>query len=184
MEYLKISLFLRDNSEIVETEEKSFSSIKSPEKIINCSFYEINSDVGAGKSKTSPEPKIEKKVSSAKPKVAVLRNQGTNGQVEMAAAFSHVGFEVWDVHMTDILDSKVSLTEFDGLAISGGFSYGDVLGAGKGWAKSILFNEFLKCQFKNFFSDKTKFVLGVCNGCQFLNALNEILPGAEIWPSC
>ena len=118
-----------------------------------------------------------------RPKVAILREQGVNGQVEMAAAFDRAGFEAWDVHMSDLLGGRVRLHEFAGLAACGGFSYGDVLGAGQGWAKSILFNDDLRRQFSDFFADPTRFALGVCNGCQMMSALREIVPGAGHWPA-
>jgi phosphoribosylformylglycinamidine synthase len=118
----------------------------------------------------------------ARPRVAILREQGVNGQVEMAAAFDRVGFQAVDVHMTDILSGRRSLTEFRGLVACGGFSYGDVLGAGEGWAKSILFNARAREEFANFFKRPDAFALGVCNGCQMLSNLRELVPGAELWP--
>lgn len=119
----------------------------------------------------------------AKPRVAILREQGVNGQAEMAFAFSVAGFSPIDVHMTDILSGRVSLAGFAGLAACGGFSYGDVLGAGQGWAKSVLLHESTRQEFKNFFERKDTFALGVCNGCQFLSRLTDIIPGAESWPT-
>ncbi|MEO8802835.1 MAG: phosphoribosylformylglycinamidine synthase [Rudaea sp.] len=119
----------------------------------------------------------------ARPKVAILREQGVNGQVEMAAAFTRAGFDAHDVHMTDLQSGRVRLDSFHGLAACGGFSYGDVLGAGRGWATSILFNPNLRDQFSAFFEDSTKFVLGVCNGCQMLSGLKQIIPGAQRWPA-
>lgn len=116
------------------------------------------------------------------PKMAVLREQGVNGEVEMAAAFDRAGFESIDVHMTDILSGRVSLADFQGLVACGGFSYGDVLGAGEGWAKSILFNEKARKEFENFFHRKDTFTLGVCNGCQMVSNLKDLIPGAEHWP--
>lgn len=117
-----------------------------------------------------------------RPKVAVLREQGVNGQVEMAWAFSAAGFDAVDVHMSEIMSGSVRLSEFHGLAACGGFSYGDVLGAGKGWAHSILLNEQARKEFVDFFTRDTTFTLAVCNGCQFLSHLREILPGAQDWP--
>ena len=117
-----------------------------------------------------------------RPPVAVLREQGVNGEVEMAAAFTRAGFKAVDVHMTDILSGRVSLRDFRGLAACGGFSYGDVLGAGEGWAKSILFNERARTEFAAFFSRGDTFALGVCNGCQMLSNLHSIIPGAGHWP--
>jgi len=118
----------------------------------------------------------------ARPQVAVLREQGVNGQIEMAAAFDHAGFTAVDVHMSDVIAGRVSLERFRGLAACGGFSYGDVLGAGEGWAKSILFNPRAREQFEAFFARSDVFVLGVCNGCQMLSNLHEIIPGTEAWP--
>ena len=119
---------------------------------------------------------------SAKPQVAILREQGVNGQNEMAAAFMRAGFDCVDVHMQDLIDGRFKLSNFDGLVACGGFSYGDVLGAGQGWAKTILYNQALREQFTAFFKDERKFVLGVCNGCQMLSALRSIIPGTEDWP--
>ena len=121
-------------------------------------------------------------VSGKRPKMAILREQGINGQVEMAAAFDLAGFESVDVHMTDLLSGRVSLDAFAGLVACGGFSYGDVLGAGSGWAKSVLFNPALKEMFAKFFARADTFALGVCNGCQMISQLKEIIPGAEAWP--
>ena len=119
---------------------------------------------------------------STKPRMAILRAQGVNGHIEMAAAFALAGFESVDVHMTDLLAGRVDLADFQGLVACGGFSYGDVLGAGSGWARSILFNRKLKAMFRNFFHRKDTFSLGVCNGCQMLSQLKDIIPGAEAWP--
>jgi phosphoribosylformylglycinamidine synthase len=118
----------------------------------------------------------------ARPQIAILREQGVNGQVEMAAAFTRAGFDAFDVHMTDLHSGRYRLSEFRGLAACGGFSYGDVLGAGRGWATSILFNPVLRDQFAAFFADSSKFALGVCNGCQMMAALKDIIPGAAHWP--
>ena len=120
---------------------------------------------------------------TAKPRVAILREQGVNGQAEMAFAFHSAGFSAIDVHMTDILAGKVSLSSFVGLAACGGFSYGDVLGAGQGWAKSVLLHEEARSDFHEFFQRSNTFTLGVCNGCQFLSKLKSIIPGAGLWPS-
>ena len=119
---------------------------------------------------------------TGKPRMAILREQGVNGHIEMAAAFALAGFESVDVHMTDLLAGRVDLADFQGLVACGGFSYGDVLGAGSGWARSILFNRKLKAMFKKFFHRKDTFSLGVCNGCQMLSQLKDIIPGAEAWP--
>jgi phosphoribosylformylglycinamidine synthase len=118
----------------------------------------------------------------ARPRVAILREQGVNGQLEMAAAFDRAGFEAVDVHMTDLLAAGLDLSGFAGLAACGGFSYGDVLGAGEGWAKSILFNPRVRDVFAGFFARPETFALAVCNGCQMMSNLYELVPGAEDWP--
>jgi phosphoribosylformylglycinamidine synthase len=118
-----------------------------------------------------------------RPRVAIMRDQGVNGQVEMAAAFTRAGFDAYDVHMTDLQSGRHRLHDFAGFAACGGFSYGDVLGAGRGWATSILYHPKLRDEFAAFFADPAKFALGACNGCQMLAALKEIIPGAEAWPS-
>ncbi|PGH04994.1 phosphoribosylformylglycinamidine synthase [Polytolypa hystricis UAMH7299] len=120
---------------------------------------------------------------STKPRVAILREQGVNSQAEMAFAFHSAGFTAVDVHMTDILSGRVSLSNFIGLAACGGFSYGDVLGAGQGWAKSVLLHQNTRQEFKSFFERPDTFTLGVCNGCQFLSRLKGLIPGAADWPS-
>jgi phosphoribosylformylglycinamidine synthase len=117
-----------------------------------------------------------------RPRMAILREQGVNGQVEMAAAFDRAGFEAFDVHMSDIIAGRVSLRDFKGFVACGGFSYGDVLGAGEGWAKSILFNPRASDEFAAFFQRSDSFALGVCNGCQMMSNLHSIIPGAEYWP--
>jgi len=122
-------------------------------------------------------------IASGRPKMAILREQGINGQVEMAAAFDRSGFQSIDVHMTDLLSARTNLDEFAGLVACGGFSYGDVLGAGSGWAKSVLLNDRLKEMFARFFARGETFALGVCNGCQMISQLKGIVPGAEHWPS-
>jgi phosphoribosylformylglycinamidine synthase len=121
-------------------------------------------------------------VGLARPRVAVLREQGVNGHVEMAAAFHRAGFETVDVHMTDVLSGRADLAGFRGLAACGGFSYGDVLGAGLGWAKSILYSARARDVFAAFLARADTFALGVCNGCQMLAALRELVPGAGRWP--
>jgi len=118
-----------------------------------------------------------------RPKVAILREQGVNSQAEMAAAFDRAGFAPFDVHMSDLQSGRHKLEEFHGMAICGGFSYGDVLGAGQGWAKSILFNPALREQFTDFFARTDTFSLGICNGCQMMAHLAQIIPGAENWPT-
>jgi phosphoribosylformylglycinamidine synthase len=121
-------------------------------------------------------------VSGIRPKVAILREQGVNGQIEMAAAFDSAGFTAVDVHMSDILAGRIDLDDFKGLVACGGFSYGDVLGAGRGWASTILHNNTARQQFSNFFNRQDTFVLGVCNGCQMLSQLKELIPGSDHWP--
>lgn len=144
-----------------------------------------------GKDNTGLTPKVDFEFDESviapylnlnRPKVAILREQGVNGQKEMAMAFHKSGFDSYDVHMQDLMNGTFNLMEFQGLAACGGFSYGDVLGAGKGWANSILFHERLKQQFMEYFADKNKFTLGVCNGCQMLSSLKSIIPGTESWP--
>ena len=120
--------------------------------------------------------------SGAKPKIAVLREQGVNGQVEMAAAFTRAGFDAYDVHMSDLMAGRAKLADFQMLAACGGFSYGDVLGAGEGWAKTILFHPALREQFAAFFARQDTLALGVCNGCQMMSNLAEIIPGSQGWP--
>jgi len=133
--------------------------------------YDVNEDIAA--------PYISKGVL---PKVAVLREQGVNGQIEMAAAFDRAGFLSVDVHMSDIIAGRVSLQDFKGLVACGGFSYGDVLGAGGGWAKSVLFNDRARENFAGFFARGDTFSLGICNGCQMMSQLKDLIPGAEAWP--
>jgi len=117
-----------------------------------------------------------------RPQVAVLREQGVNGHVEMAAAFDRAGFQSVDVHMSDLLAGRVSLDAFKGIVACGGFSYGDVLGAGEGWAKTILFNENVRAGFERFFHRNDTFTLGICNGCQMVSNLKSLIPGADHWP--
>jgi phosphoribosylformylglycinamidine synthase len=121
-------------------------------------------------------------MSAERPRVAILREQGVNGQLEMAAAFERAGFDPVDVHMTDILNGEEDLSQFVGLAACGGFSFGDVLGAGGGWASSVLYNPLARGVFEAFFARDNTFTLGVCNGCQFLSRLKDLIPGAEHWP--
>ena len=161
---------LRDNPESAQQEFDNLLDAKDPGLSAKLSF-DINADVAA--------PYIN---TGAKPRMAVLREQGVNGQVEMAAAFHKAGFTPVDVHMSDILSGRVSLEEFHGLVACGGFSYGDVLGAGEGWAKSILFNSRAREQFEAFFNRQETFSLGICNGCQMLSNLHDLIPGAQNWP--
>ncbi|WP_412514126.1 phosphoribosylformylglycinamidine synthase [Shewanella indica] len=161
---------LRDNPECAREEFDLKLDENDPGLTVNLSFDPAE-DVAA--------PYILK---GAAPKMAILREQGVNSHIEMAAAFERAGFESRDVHMSDILSGRISLEEFQGLVACGGFSYGDVLGAGEGWAKSILFNGRAREDFSRFFERADSFALGVCNGCQMLSNLKEIIPGTEHWP--
>ena len=161
---------LRDNPACAEQEFASHADAADPGLRYALS-YDAQADVAA--------PFI---ATGKRPRVAVLREQGVNGQVEMAAAFDAAGFAAVDVHMSDILSGRVGLGDFTGLAACGGFSYGDVLGAGGGWAKSILFNPRARDQFAAFFERADTFALGVCNGCQMMSQLHDLIPGAAAWP--
>jgi phosphoribosylformylglycinamidine synthase len=161
---------LRDNPACAEQEFASHAD-KSDPGLRYALSYDAEADIAA--------PAI---ATGKRPRVAVLREQGVNGQVEMAAAFDAAGFAAVDVHMSDILAGRVGLGEFTGLAACGGFSYGDVLGAGGGWAKSILFNPRARDQFAAFFERTGTFALGVCNGCQMMSQLHDLIPGAAAWP--
>lgn len=160
---------LRDNAECAKNEFDGLLDGRDPGLSAQPTF-DVDEDIAAPF------------VNTAKPAVAVLREQGVNGQLEMAWAFDKAGFEAVDVHMSDILEGRVSLETFKGLVACGGFSYGDVLGAGGGWAKSILFNPRAREQFSAFFERDDSFSLGVCNGCQMLAQLKDLIPGAEAWP--
>jgi phosphoribosylformylglycinamidine synthase len=161
---------MRDNPECAKQEFDA--KFNADDKGLNVNLtYDLNEDVAA--------PAI---ASGAKPRVAILREQGVNSHVEMAAAFTRAGFEAIDVHMSDLQDARVDLKDFTGLVACGGFSYGDVLGAGEGWAKSILFNDRLRAMFKDFFHRDNTFSLGVCNGCQMMSNLRDLIPGADHWP--
>ena len=135
-----------------------------------------------GKPEDSRKPRGSRGSGDSRPKMAILREQGVNGHIEMAAAFALAGFESVDVHMSDLIAGRVDLKDFSGLVACGGFSYGDVLGAGSGWARSILYNDRLRKMFRAFFHRRDTFSLGVCNGCQMLSQLKDIIPGAEKWP--
>ncbi|MDF3056047.1 MAG: phosphoribosylformylglycinamidine synthase, partial [Rariglobus sp.] len=166
---------LRDNPECAGQEHKLRLDRTNPGITPKVTFdFSSESQVSGLKSQVSS--------SSARPSVAILREQGVNGEVEMAAAFTRAGFKAIDVHMTDIISGRISLRDFRGLAACGGFSYGDVLGAGEGWAKSILFNPRARAEFEAFFAREDTFALGVCNGCQMMSNLHSIIPGAEGWP--
>ena len=160
---------LRDNPDCALQQFERIADDKDPGLNVELTF-DLNDDVTAP-FKAAP-----------KPKVAILREQGVNGHVEMAAAFDRAGFTSIDVHMSDIIHGRVSLADFTGLVACGGFSYGDVLGAGGGWAKSILFNPRCRDEFAAFFQRPDTFGLGVCNGCQMMSGLKDIIPGAEHWP--
>ncbi|HSH48503.1 MAG TPA: phosphoribosylformylglycinamidine synthase subunit PurQ, partial [Halomonas sp.] len=160
---------LRDNAECAKSEFNGLLDGRDPGLSAAPSF-DVDEDISA--------PFIN----ASRPSVAVLREQGVNGHLEMAWAFDHAGFEAVDVHMSDILAGRVSLADFKGLVACGGFSYGDVLGAGGGWAKSILFNPRARDEFAGFFARQDSFSLGVCNGCQMLSQLTELIPGTEAWP--
>ena len=160
---------LRDN---VETADQEFALVtdKLHKGLIAQPTFDLNEQIEA--------PYIN----SRRPNMAILREQGVNGHVEMAAAFDKVGFNTVDVHMSDLLAGRISLDDFEGLVTCGGFSYGDVLGAGGGWAKSVLFNQQLRDQFEKFFNRQETFSLGICNGCQMLSQLAPLIPGADAWP--
>jgi len=161
---------MRDNPATAKQEHDAKQDQTDPGLHAHLSF-DLNEDISA--------PYIAK---GALPKIAILREQGVNSHYEMAAAFDRAGFSAVDVHMSDILSGNVTLEQFEGLAACGGFSYGDVLGAGEGWAKSILYNEQAKAEFAAFFERNSTFALGVCNGCQMLSNLHSIIPGTEHWP--
>ncbi|WP_349927045.1 phosphoribosylformylglycinamidine synthase [Acinetobacter sp. A1-4-2] len=160
---------LRDN---VETADSEFALItdKNHKGIIAQATFDLN------------EPVEAPYINSRRPNMVILREQGVNGHVEMAAAFDKVGFNTVDVHMSDLLAGRISLDDFEGIVACGGFSYGDVMGAGGGWAKSVLFNPKLRDQFEKFFHRQETFSLGICNGCQMLSQLAPLIPGAENWP--
>ncbi|WP_441372863.1 phosphoribosylformylglycinamidine synthase [Acinetobacter lwoffii] len=160
---------LRDN---VQTADQEFALItdKAHKGIIAQPTFDLNEAIEA--------PFINLR----RPNMAILREQGVNGHIEMAAAFDKVGFNTVDVHMSDLLAGRISLDDFEGLVTCGGFSYGDVMGAGGGWAKSVLFNAKLRDQFEKFFNRQETFSLGICNGCQMLSQLAPLIPGADAWP--
>ena len=160
---------LRDNPECAVQQFKGILDDNDP-GLHSLLTFDVKDDVTAPFIKTT------------RPKVAILREQGVNGHVEMAAAFDRAGFTCIDVHMSDIIQGRVSLKDFKGLAACGGFSYGDVLGAGGGWSKSILYNSQARDEFAAFFLRQDTFGLGVCNGCQMMSGLKDIIPGADHWP--
>ena len=160
---------LRDNSDCAD-QEFALISDSNHQGLIAQPTFDLN------------EPIEAPYLNVRKPKMAILREQGVNGQIEMAAAFDKVGFSTVDVHMSDLLAGRVRLDDFEGLVACGGFSYGDVLGAGGGWAKSILFNARLRDEFERFFHRTETFTLGVCNGCQMVSQLKDLIPQADHWP--
>ncbi|MBT4836281.1 MAG: phosphoribosylformylglycinamidine synthase, partial [Methylococcales bacterium] len=161
---------LRDNADCVKQEYQNIS-LDNPGIQCHVTF-------DTAENITAPYINLE-----SKPDIAVLREQGVNGQLEMAAAFDRAGFNCFDVHMSDLLSGRYSLDKFKGIVACGGFSYGDVLGAGQGWAKTILYNETLKSMFERFFQRSDSFGLGVCNGCQMMSQLQTLIPGTEQWPT-
>ncbi len=161
---------LRDNPECAQQEYDRILDVSDPGLQVQLSF-DLNEDIAA--------PYIQ---TGVKPSIAILREQGVNGHMEMAAAFDRAGFKAIDVHMSDLIAGDVSLHDFKGFVACGGFSYGDVLGAGEGWAKSILFNHRVRDEFEAFFQRQDTFALGVCNGCQMMSNLHEIIPGSQHWP--
>ena len=162
---------LRDNPQTAQQEFDGLLDANAPGLGVRLTF-DPGQDIVAPLSRTA----------AARPRVAILREQGINGQTEMAAAFDRAGFDAVDVHMSDILSGRTRLADFQGLAACGGFSYGDVLGAGEGWAKSILFNNRARDEFEAFFSRPDSFGLGICNGCQMMTNLYQLIPGADQWP--
>ncbi len=161
---------IRDNSECALEEFDRLLQKNDPGLTAHVNF-DINEDITA--------PYINMNV---RPRVAVLREQGVNGQMEMAAVFNRARFDAIDVHMTDVIGGRVKLSSFNVIVACGGFSYGDVLGAGGGWAKSILFNDSVRVQFQKFFENPNTLTLGICNGCQMVSLLHNLIPGAENWP--
>jgi phosphoribosylformylglycinamidine synthase len=161
---------LRDNPACADSEFALLDDLADPGLFPKLTF-DAADDISA--------PFIQKNI---RPKVAILREQGVNSHVEMAYAVDWAGFDSYDVHMSDLLSGKANLSDFRGLIACGGFSYGDVLGAGEGWAKTILFNQQLRDQFSIFFNRQDSFALGICNGCQMMSNLSGIIPGAQTWP--
>jgi phosphoribosylformylglycinamidine synthase len=161
---------LRDNPSCADSEYALLDDITDPGLTPKMTF-DAAEDVSA--------PFVN---TGARPKMAILREQGVNSHVEMAYAMDWAGFDTYDVHMSDLISGKAKLADFRGLVACGGFSYGDVLGAGEGWAKTILFNAQLRDQFSSFFNRSDSFALGVCNGCQMMSNLAGIIPGADAWP--
>ena len=161
---------LRDNPACADEEHAAFGADDDPGLVVAPTFDPTDDVAG---------PYVARGI---RPKVAILREQGVNSHVETAFAFDRAGFDTYDVHMTDLQAGRFDLTDVVGLVACGGFSYGDTLGAGEGWARSVLFNERLTEQFRDFFHREDTFGLGICNGCQMFAALGELIPGAEAWP--
>ena len=160
---------LRDNADCVRQE---FERVQSADQGLSATLtFDPSDDISA--------PYI---ATGIRPRVAIVREQGVNSHLEMAAAFDRAGFTAVDVHMSDLLAGRTALSDYSGMVACGGFSYGDVLGAGEGWAKTVLFNNQLRDQFEEFFQRSDTFSLGVCNGCQMLSNLKSLIPGAELWP--
>jgi phosphoribosylformylglycinamidine synthase len=159
---------LRDDPDCADEEHEARCDLQDPGLSVSVPF-ELEPPGFAGRA-------------SQRPRIAILRDQGVNGQIEMAAAFDRAGFESIDVHMSDLMSGDARLSDYRGFVACGGFSYGDVLGAGGGWAKSILFHSRLRDDFEAFFADPGRFALGVCNGCQMMSHLKQLIPGAEDWP--
>jgi phosphoribosylformylglycinamidine synthase len=166
---------IRDNPDCADAEKENITDDSDPGLKYRLSFEPEENILPWSTALTAPMRQ--------KPRVAILREQGVNGHAEMAFAFSVAGFSPIDVHMTDILSGRFSLASCVGLAACGGFSYGDVLGAGQGWAKSVLLHDDTRAEFRAFFHRPDTFALGVCNGCQFLSRLTDLIPGAEAWPT-
>ncbi|MFV2056026.1 MAG: phosphoribosylformylglycinamidine synthase [Thiohalomonadales bacterium] len=176
---------LRDNPHCAQQEFDMLLDAKDPGLQVSLSFEVQNHPIPPDQIAQKPVSLFEgapNVIQRVRPQIAILREQGVNGQVEMAAAFDRAGFSCVDVHMSDLLRDKSVLKNMQGLAACGGFSYGDVLGAGQGWAKSILFNEQLRDIFSHFFDRTDTFALGVCNGCQMMSGLTELIPGTKLWP--
>ncbi|MFZ5636574.1 MAG: phosphoribosylformylglycinamidine synthase [Pseudomonadota bacterium] len=172
---------MRDNPECADEERAAARRFHAPGLQPKLAFDPAE-DVAAPFIASSSAPGAPAVSTGARPRVAILREQGVNGQIEMAAAFDRAGFAAVDVHMSDLIAGRVALDGFSGFAACGGFSYGDVLGAGRGWATSILERAALRDAFAAFFARPETFALGVCNGCQMLSQLKDIIPGAEHWP--
>ena len=176
---------LRDNPECAKQEYDQALDADDPGMTFRLTFDPDALPLPATSAKAARGASARKARSgrgAEKPRMAILREQGVNGHIEMAAAFALAGFDCTDVHMSDLIAGRVDLADFDGLVACGGFSYGDVLGAGSGWARSILFNAKLERMFAKFFARKGTFSLGVCNGCQMLSQMKDLIPGAEAWP--